>query len=98
MVGGRMEALFPDRRPAGEATVLEVRGLRRPPDVYDASFDLHEGEILGLAGLVGSGRTELLRVVYGLDPAQAGEVRVAGRRAPVRPAGRRHPSGAGFRT
>ena len=41
-----------------------------------------EGEILGLAGLVGSGRTELVRAVYGLDPAQAGEVKVAGRRLP----------------
>jgi ribose transport system ATP-binding protein len=82
MVGGRMEALFPDRRQSGEATVLEVRGLTRAPDVNDASFDLHEGEILGLGGLVGSGRTELLRVVYGLDPAQSGEVRVTGRRLP----------------
>jgi ribose transport system ATP-binding protein len=82
MVGGRMEALFPERRPSGEATVLEVRGLSRPPDVNDASFDLQEGEILGLGGLVGSGRTELLRAVYGLDPAQSGEVRVEGRRLP----------------
>jgi ribose transport system ATP-binding protein len=82
MVGGRLEALFPDRRPSGEATVLEVKGLSRHPDVHDASFELHEGEILGLGGLVGSGRTELLRAVYGLDPAQSGEVRVAGRRLP----------------
>ena len=82
MVGGRMEALFPDRRPSGEGTVLEVRGLTRTPDVYDASFTLREGEILGLAGLVGSGRTELLRLIYGLDPAQSGEVEVGGRRLP----------------
>jgi ribose transport system ATP-binding protein len=82
MVGGRMEALFPDRQPHGEATVLQVRGLTRPPDVYDASFTLRQGEILGLAGLVGSGRTELLRLIYGLDPAQSGEVEVAGSRLP----------------
>ena len=82
MVGGRMEALFPDRGSSRETTVLEVRGLTRTPDVYDASFTLREGEILGLAGLVGSGRTELVRAVYGLDPAQAGEVKVAGRRLP----------------
>ena len=82
MVGGRMETLFPDRKPPREATVLQVRGLTRAPDVYDASFDLREGEILGLAGLVGSGRTELLRLIYGLDPAQSGEVEVGGRRLP----------------
>ena len=82
MVGGRMEALFPDRGPFREETVLEVRGLTRTPDVYDASFTLREGEILGLAGLVGSGRTELLRLIYGLDPPQSGEVEVGGRRLP----------------
>jgi ribose transport system ATP-binding protein len=82
MVGGRMETLFPDRKPPREAIVLQVRGLTRAPDVYDASFDLREGEILGLAGLVGSGRTELLRLIYGLDPAQSGEVEVGGRRLP----------------
>jgi ribose transport system ATP-binding protein len=82
MVGGRMEALFPERGPSREATVLEVRGLTRSPDVSDASFTLREGEILGLAGLVGSGRTELLRLIYGLDPAQSGEVEVGGRRLP----------------
>ena len=82
MVGGRMETLFPDRKPPREAIVLQVHGLTRAPDVYDASFDLREGEILGLAGLVGSGRTELLRLIYGLDPAQSGEVEVGGRRLP----------------
>jgi len=82
MVGGRMDALFPDRGPFRETTVLEVRGLTRPPDVYDASLTLHEGEILGLAGLVGSGRTELLRLIYGLDPAKSGEVEVGGHRLP----------------
>ncbi len=82
MVGGRMEALFPDRGPSRETTVLDVRGLTRAPDVFDASFTLREGEILGLAGLVGSGRTELLRLIYGLDPAQSGEVEVGGRRLP----------------
>ena len=82
MVGGRLEALFPDRRPPGEDIVLEVRGLTRPPAVHDATFTLRAGEILGLAGLVGSGRTELLRLIHGLDPAQAGQVLIGGKRLP----------------
>ena len=58
MVGGRMEALFPDRRPSREATVLEVRGLTRAPDVYDASFDAARGRDPrpGRAGRLGSHR------------------------------------------
>jgi ribose transport system ATP-binding protein len=97
MVGGRMEALFPDRGSFREETVLQVRGLTRTPDVYDASFMLREGEILGLAGLVGSGRTELLRLIYGFGPTAVGRSR--GRRPPppARPAGSGHPGRARIR-
>ena len=91
MVGGRMEALFPDRGPSRETTVLEVRGLTRTPDVVDASFTLREGEILGLAGLVGSGRTELLRLIYGLDPAAVWRGRGRWPPTPARQAGPGHP-------
>lgn len=65
-----------ERRPtaAGDRVVLSVRHLTREPRVRDVSFDLHEGEVIGLAGLVGSGRTELLRAVYGADTPQTGEV------------------------
>jgi ribose transport system ATP-binding protein len=80
MVGGRLEALFPDRQPPGEDVVLEVSGLTRAPAVQEASLTVRAGEILGLAGLVGSGRTELLRLIHGLDQPQAGEVRIDGRR------------------
>jgi ribose transport system ATP-binding protein len=65
--------------------ILEVKGLtdggRR---VKPASFQLHEGEVLGIAGLVGSGRTELARLIYGADPRAAGEVILDGRPVNIR--------------
>ncbi|MEJ8847925.1 sugar ABC transporter ATP-binding protein [Variovorax rhizosphaerae] len=61
------------RRPTGPLR-LQVRGLGRAQVVRDVSLDLHSGEVLGLAGLVGSGRTELLRLIYGADKADRGTV------------------------
>ena len=58
--------------------LLEVRNLQSGTRVNDVSFTLHEGEILGLAGLMGSGRTELARVLFGIDPLDSGEVLVRG--------------------
>ena len=63
---------------ATDRTVLQVSGLTRGRAVQDASFSLHAGEVLGIAGLVGSGRTELLRLIAGVDPADAGTVSVNG--------------------
>jgi ribose transport system ATP-binding protein len=74
MVGRRLERVFPERAPAREAVLMSVRGLTHRPHVIDASFDLHEGEVVGVAGLVGSGRSELLRLIYGVDRADTGEV------------------------
>jgi ribose transport system ATP-binding protein len=59
--------------------VLEVRGLRRGRMVRDVSFQLRRGEILGVAGLVGAGRTETARVIFGADRADGGEILVNGR-------------------
>jgi len=59
--------------------VLEVRGLTRLPAFSDVSFSLHAGEVIGIAGLMGSGRTELLRTLAGADPPDAGEVVINGR-------------------
>jgi ribose transport system ATP-binding protein len=73
MVGTMPDALFPrSARRAGDAA-LEVSGL----EPGGASFTLHRGEILGIAGLVGSGRTRLLRTIFGLEPVRKGRVRVA---------------------
>jgi ribose transport system ATP-binding protein len=66
-------------RPA-EGPVLRVRGLRRGPALRDVGFELWAGEILGIAGLVGSGRTETVRALCGADVAEAGELELWGRR------------------
>jgi ribose transport system ATP-binding protein len=78
MVGQKLEQLFPERPVGGDDVVLAVRGLRRLPDVKEATFELRRGEVLGIAGLVGSGRSELLRAVYGVDRRDAGDVLVDG--------------------
>jgi ribose transport system ATP-binding protein len=61
--------------------VLEVEKLTSGPRVRKVSFTLHEGEILGVVGLMGSGRTELTRALFGIDRAESGTVTIAGRRA-----------------
>ena len=65
---------------AQDDIVLDVAGLSRGTAVRDASFQLRRGEVLGISGLVGAGRTELLRLVAGVDRADAGEIRIDGRR------------------
>ena len=79
MVGRSVDQLFPDRhdRPPGQV-VLDVRDLVAPPVVKQASFTLRRGEIVGLAGLMGSGRSELVRGLFGLAPVASGAVRIAG--------------------
>jgi ribose transport system ATP-binding protein len=62
--------------------ILEVKGLNRGRQVRDISFQLHRGEILGVAGLVGAGRTEVMRAIFGADAPETGEVLVNG--APVK--------------
>jgi rhamnose transport system ATP-binding protein len=78
MVGRDIATVFPKREvPIGDV-VLEVRGLKSPA-IHDVSFSVRRGEILGLAGLVGAGRTELAEILFGLTPAQGGEILLHGR-------------------
>jgi ABC-type sugar transport system ATPase subunit len=63
---------------AAETPALSVRDLRVPAAVYGVSFDLHAGEVLGIAGLIGSGRSELMRALGGVAPRSGGEVQVEG--------------------
>jgi ABC-type sugar transport system ATPase subunit len=75
MVGRSIEQLYPPRMSAPSATpVLEVRGLSESGIVKDIHFTLYKGEVLGLFGLMGSGRTELARILFGLDGFESGEV------------------------
>ncbi len=79
MVGrqlGDAERDFPDT--SGNAIALEVKGLSRGSAVKDVSFTLRKGEILGLAGLMGAGRTEVARAIFGADRLDAGDIRVHG--------------------
>ena len=64
---------------AQDDVVLEVSGLSRGTAVRDASLKLHRGEVLGISGLVGAGRTELLRLIAGVDKPDAGEIRLKGK-------------------
>jgi rhamnose transport system ATP-binding protein len=82
MVGREVSSMYPK----GDATVgearLEVRGLTRRGSFADITFTVHGGAIVALAGLVGAGRTEVIRAVFGVDRYDAGEVVVGGRRLP----------------
>ena len=87
MVGREIEDLFPPRRPladAGAAPLLAVRGLGVPGWAQDVSFEVRPGEILGFAGLVGAGRTELFEGLLGLRPYRAEHVEIAGRAVRIR--------------
>ena len=77
MVGRQVEELYPrSPRTPGE-TLLSVRDLAGPAKPESASLELRRGEVVGIAGIVGAGRTELLRVLMGLDPIRRGEILVA---------------------
>jgi ribose transport system ATP-binding protein len=76
MVGGGIEELYPSVPHTPGETVIAVTGLSGKEKPQDVSFELRRGEILGVAGLVGSGRTELLRSIFALDPVRSGRVRV----------------------
>jgi rhamnose transport system ATP-binding protein len=85
MVGRDISAIFPTRPVAGGEVALEVRGLSsRAAGVHDISFTVRRGEILGIAGLVGSGRTPLAETLFGVWPADTGEIVVNGKRVEIR--------------
>ena len=80
MVGRELAAVFPKRSGTPGDVALEARDVsHRRSGIHDVSFSVRSGEILGLAGLVGSGRTQLAEILFGLSPADAGEIRLRGR-------------------
>jgi rhamnose transport system ATP-binding protein len=83
MVGRDVSTLFPKEDVEPGDVVLEVGGLTRQGVFSDIGFSVRAGEIVALAGLVGAGRSEVVRAVFGIDRYDAGEVRVAGERLPA---------------
>ena len=79
MVGRELTDLFPKEEAEIGEVVLSVKGLNRGAVVKDVSFELHRGEILGLAGLMGAGRTEVLETIFGIEKADSGEVVLNGK-------------------
>lgn len=95
MVGRDIDALFPrSERTKGELVLSfdEIAGARLP---VSASLELHRGEVVGIAGLMGAGRTEMVRAVFGLDPVRRGEIRVGVFQGPASP-GERLAQGIGL--
>jgi ABC-type sugar transport system ATPase subunit len=82
MVGRRIEALFPKTDAMLRDVMLELQNVVRKPTTKGVSLKLRAGEILGIAGLVGSGRSELAEVIFGITPAEEGTIRIDGK--PVR--------------
>jgi rhamnose transport system ATP-binding protein len=82
MVGRELSALFPKEDAEAGATMLSVHRLTREGVFTDVSFEVRAGEIVALAGLVGAGRSEVARAIFGIDRADAGHVEVDGRRLP----------------
>jgi ribose transport system ATP-binding protein len=85
MVGREVTQNAPDIPNTSVSPVaLEVRNLSRGKDVRDVSFDVRKGEILGFAGLMGAGRTEVARIIFGADPRDRGEIFVDGQSVDIR--------------
>ena len=99
IVGRKIDAQLEWReRPLSNSNVpvLEADGLTSGTRVRNVSFTLHEGEIIGLAGLMGSGRTELVRVLFGIDSLASGTVKVAGKPVSIRSAKQAMANGLGL--
>ncbi|MCQ3929580.1 MAG: D-xylose ABC transporter ATP-binding protein [Chloroflexi bacterium] len=84
ILGRHISEKFPPRQTQHGAELLRVQGLTRYGAFEDISFTLREGEILGITGLVGSGRTAILRAIFGLDPVDEGDFYVNRHRVQIR--------------
>jgi ribose transport system ATP-binding protein len=84
MAGRRLDQVFPARRPEPQRELLSVHGLCRDGHFSDVSFEVRAGEVVGMFGLVGSGRTEVAECLFGAQRPSAGEIRVDGRAREVR--------------
>jgi len=84
MVGRELTHMFPKEDAAVGDVALSVRGLTRRGVLEDITFELRRGEIVGLAGLMGAGRTEVLEAIFGITPVDAGSIEILGRSRRIR--------------
>ncbi|MEF2967448.1 sugar ABC transporter ATP-binding protein [Paenibacillus sp. M1] len=84
MVGRELTERYPARDPQPGEVVLEVKHASRKGLFEDVSFQVRSGEIVGFSGLMGSGRTEIMRALFGLDPLEKGEINVFGKKAVIK--------------
>jgi len=83
MVGRTIDQFFQKDKAEVGKPVLEVEGITRRGYFHDISFSVREGEILGVAGLIGAGRTEVMESVFGVSPRQAGAIRIRGKQVSI---------------
>ena len=90
IVGRTLDEKFPRRESHIGKVALEVCGIQVPNTIYDISFQVHKGEVLGLSGLVGSGRTSTAKAIVGAIPRTAGDILIDGEPVKIHAPSRRH--------
>ncbi|WP_077736066.1 sugar ABC transporter ATP-binding protein [Bacillus sonorensis] len=98
MVGRELTERYPARNPNPGATVLEVKNASKKGIFQNISFTIHAGEIVGISGLMGAGRTEMMRAIFGLDPLDSGEILINGKKTAVKKPSDAVQRGIGFIT
>ncbi len=96
MVGRTLGELFPKQEVAAGEVVLEVEGLGREGSFAGVSFQLRSGEILGMSGLIGAGRTNVARAIFGTEPATSGTIKLDGKAVSIKSPGAAMAMGIGY--
>lgn len=84
MVGRTLEEIYPPKSKVKKEKIIEIRNLTRKGTLEDISLNIYKGEILGIAGLVGAGRTELARAIFGADMIDKGEIIINGKKQTIK--------------
>lgn len=98
MVGREIDNLYPKPKATIGEVALRVEGITRAPILHDCSFEVHSGEVLGFAGLVGAGRTELARAIFGADAIDSGTIWVNGKQVRLKTPNAAIKAGIGYLT